>query len=114
MKNKFSGKSDKLNENKIIEKALKTGGFLFPETVEEVLEFERLFGTTEVILPPELDEPKFLNSKFTNGNVIVMKTPCNNFAMAAREASSKLPKEIEDKIIQDIKKAQLKDGRKRK
>lgn len=96
-------------QDKMIENALKTSGFLFPETVEEVKEFERIFGTTEVILPAELQEPTFLYSESEKrGHSKVVKFPSENFAMAAREGLSTLPKEIQEKIIKDIKKTERK------
>lgn len=97
---------DKSNGNqmgKAIEQSIKTNGFLFPETVEEVKEFERIYGTTDVIVPEVLQEPMFLFSKVeTAKNSKVIKFPSENFAMAAREGTKSLPKEIQQKIINDI------------
>lgn len=60
MKKRQSDNSKSNQQEKMIEQALKTSGFLFPETVEEVKEFERIYGTTDVILPVELKEPTFI------------------------------------------------------
>lgn len=115
MKKRISDKSKSNQQEKMIEQALKTGGFLFPETVEEVKEFERIYGTTDVILPAELQEPTFLYSKSGKGNSSkVVKFPSENFAMAAREGSSELPKEIQQKIIKDIKNVERKVKKKKK
>ena len=115
MRNKISDKSDNIHENKMIEKALRIGGFLFPETIEEVKEFENLFGTTDVILPSELDVPTFLYSESEKANNSkIVKSPCENFAMAAREGASKLPEDIQKKIIEDIKAVEVKRERKKK
>lgn len=109
MKKRQSDNSDSNQQNKMIENALKTGGFLFPETVEEVKEFERIYGSTDVILPAELQEPTFISSKLDKGNSLkVVKFPSENFAMAAREGKSDLPKEIQQKIIKDIKNVEKK------
>lgn len=86
----------------LIEKTLRTGGFLFPETAEELKEFELIFGNTNVILPEELQNPAFLNfikkkstkSKFNSSNSL-------NRAMAARAGSDFLPAEIQKKMEKD-------------
>jgi len=83
MKNRISDDSNNNLQEKMIEQALKTGGFLFPESIEEVKEFERIYGTTDVILPVELQEPTFLYSKSDIGNYFEnIKSPGENFAMA--------------------------------
>lgn len=106
---KKANNSQNDQQEKMIEKALNTGGFLFPQTVDEVKEFERIYGTTNVILPLELQEPDFLNPESENkGKTKVLKFPSENFAMAAREGSSKLPAEIQQKIIHDIKNSHTK------
>jgi len=113
MKKRISNNSENNQQHKTIENALKTGGFLFPETAEEVKEFERIYGTTDVILPAELQEPTFLYSKSEKGyNSKVVKFPSENFAMAAREGSNELPKEIQQKIIKDIRNADSKRQKK--
>lgn len=115
MKKIISDKFKSNQQEKMIEQALKTSGFLFPETVEEVKEFERIYGTTDVILPAELQEPTFLYSKSERGNSSkVVKFPSANFAMAAREGKSDLPKEIQQKIIKDIKNIEKKVKKKKK
>lgn len=111
MKKKTNNSNDD-QQDKMIEKALSTGGFLFPTTVDEVKEFERIYGTTNVILPLELQEPNFLNAA-AESNTKVIKFPSENFAMAAREGSSKLPSELKDKIIQDIKNSITKKKKKK-
>jgi hypothetical protein len=115
MNKRISNKSVNSQQNKLIEQALKTNGFLFPTTVEEVNEFERIYGTTDVILPCELQEPFFLpsTSKKRSG-YIVEKIPADNFAMAAREGSTELPKEMKRKIINDIREAQSKRKKEKK
>jgi hypothetical protein len=112
---KKANNSQNDQQEQMIEKALNTGGFLFPKTVDEVKEFERIYGTTNVILPLELQEPDFLNLELENKTKTkVVKFPSENFAMAAREGSSKLPSEIQQKIIQDIKNSHSKKKKKRK
>lgn len=105
-------KSNQNQQEKMIDYALKTGGFLFPQTVEEVEEFERIYGNTDVILPIELNDLTFYKESEKSENVIRM---CNDkFAMAAREGISKLPKEIQQKIIDDIMNSENKGKKKKK
>jgi len=113
MKRKCSEAFEDSQQIKMIEKALKTGGFIFPDTVEQVLEFERLYGTTDIILPYELQEPSFLYSetKINHGSKNV-STHAENFAMAARSGSKEMPKEIQQQIIADIKKVESRRKRK--
>ncbi|MDP2174943.1 MAG: hypothetical protein Q8K70_03430 [Bacteroidota bacterium] len=114
MKKRINDKSKCNQQEKMIEQTLKTSGFLFPETVEEVKEFERIYGSTDVILPAELHEPTFLYTKSGIGNSSkVVKFPSANFAMAAREGKSDLPNEIQQKIIKDIKDAERKIKKKK-
>ena len=101
-------------QEKAIEKALFTGGFLFPQTVDEVKEFERIYGTTDIILPIELQEPEFLDGELSSNSTRVLKFPAENFAMAAREGSSKLPTEIKQKILKDIKDSESSKRKKKK
>lgn len=110
MKTTNADKSKDNQQNKLIETTLKTSGFLFPKTVEEVKEYERVYGTTDVILPLELEEPTFLYTKSEEAqNLNLEILPSDNFAMAAREGlSNNLPDEIQQKIIEDIKKAEQK------
>jgi hypothetical protein len=104
MSKRNSAKSNNNLLDKVIEQTLKTEGYLFPETIEEVKEFERIFGTTEMILPTELQEPTFLYLKSKgSSNTKESKLSCENFAMAAREGTPMLSKEIHKKIITDIK-----------
>jgi hypothetical protein len=114
MKKRIRDNSEDNQQNKMIEKALKTGGFLFPETVEEVKEFERIYGSTDVILPVELQEPTFLYSKSEKASSSkFLKFPSENFAMAARQGSSHLPVEVQEKIIIDIKSTESKRKKKK-
>jgi hypothetical protein len=114
MKKKLRINPEENQQNKMVENALRTSGFLFPETVEEVLEFERIYGTTDVILPTELQEPTFLyeKSEKAHGSKSV-KFHSENFAMVAREGSFNLPQEIKQKIIKDIKNTKLRRKKKK-
>lgn len=104
---------DNLQE-KIIEKAIRTGGFAFPKTISEVKEFERIYGTTDVILPIELQDTGFLYSQSNQINKTKTETfECDNLAWAAREASCLLPEEIKKKMAEDRKKADIKRKRKK-
>ena len=89
-------------KDKMIQQALRTGGFLFPETPEEVVEFEKRFGHTDVILPEDLRE-----APLPNKNSALKLTPREkkeNLAMAAREGSQ-LPDEVIKKMKEDREKA---------
>src|SRR5690348_8400078 len=94
-------------KEKMIEETLRTGGYLFPETVSEVKEFEKLFGTTNVSLPEDLKTPDFIDKnqvkKSIRSKVPVSKN--DNFAVAARDGAPTLPKEILDRMEADRKKA---------
>jgi hypothetical protein len=104
MNNPSKNESHSPKKNKLIEKALRVGGYSFPQTIDEVSEFERLYGTTDVILPPELQEPFFLYAHFElNPKINASPDQKTAISMAAREGSSILPVEIKSRIIQDIK-----------
>jgi hypothetical protein len=100
--------SNNPEKNKLIEKALRIGGYSFPQTIDEVAEFERLFGNTDILLPPELQDPCFLYAILDN-NQEARAQKNNTFAMAARHGSSDLPDDIITKIIEDIKQESSKD-----
>src|SRR5262245_26443855 len=93
----------------LIEKALRYGGYSFPQTIDEVSEFERLFGSTDVLLPPDLQEPFFLYAMLdSNPESNKMEDQRAKFSLAAREASSQLPEDIVNKIIRDIQSEEAK------
>lgn len=77
----------------LIQIALRTGGFLFPETPEEVIEFEKQFGNTDLVLPEDLNKPSFLNPKISTLIKKKRLTANENLAMAARKGSQ-LPEQI--------------------
>jgi hypothetical protein len=93
----------------MIEKAFRTGGFIFPETVDEVKEFERIYGRTDVILPAELQNLDFLYSQFKKSSkkkITIIHS--ENLAMAAREGNDQLPDEIKNLMAEHRKKADSK------
>jgi hypothetical protein len=93
----------------IIQKALKTGGFLFPETVDEVIEFEKSFGNTDVILPEDLQQPLFLeviSKKASKAKIIPLHE--EKLALAARDGSAQITEEVRKKMETDRKKADAK------
>ena len=95
-------------QDKMIEKALRTSGFLFPKTIDEIKEYEKIYGTTSVILPPDLESPEFIyNKKKIAGKILKLHTE-DNFAMAAREGKKGMPEEIKNKILSDIDASQKK------
>ena len=107
MKKNFKNNSQKHQQEKIIEKALRTGGFIFPETVDEVKEFERIFGSTDVIIPDELKVPNFLSSASPlNLSPKISTIKSDNFAIAAREGTKEeLPEFIKKRMEEGRKKA---------
>lgn len=114
MKRTIAALPNTSHEEKILRKALRTGGFVFPETVDEVNEFERIYGATDVILPAELESANFLISqspKIRKGHVV--KLHVENLAMAAREGSTSLPDEIKKMMAEDRKKADAKRKRRK-
>src|SRR5258706_15283221 len=98
--------SAETQKEQMIQDALRTGGFLFPQTVSEVEKFEKSFGTTEVPLPAHLKVPNFLKKTKSNKAIPSNITAVNseNFAVAAREGAPKLPMEILQKMEEDRKK----------
>lgn len=109
--------SKKINEkeqDKMIEKALRTSGFLFPKTVDEIKEYERIYGTTSVILPPDLESPDFLyNKKKTTGKILKLHAE-DNFAMAARDGKLEMSEKIKNKILSDIDASEKKQKKNKK
>ena len=95
----------KSKQERLIEKALRSGGFLFPVTIEEVKEFERIYGTTDVLLPDELREPTFLDNKVENQILKINAVKKPAFALAARGATVQLSDEVKKKMAQDRRKA---------
>lgn len=107
MKNELNLENQNSKHESIIQHALKTGGFLFPESVEEVEAFERAFGSTDFILPEELQEPVFLYAS----DIEVSKACLANnelIAMAAREGKD-LPDHIKIKMKREREEARHKN-----
>lgn len=105
-------KADSNEQEKMIEKALRTSGFLFPKTIEEIKEYERIYGTTDVILPPDLQAPTSPTTNSKRESKVINLS--ENFAMAAREGKNQLSKATEKKIISDIKAAEKSKKHKKK
>jgi hypothetical protein len=53
-------KEKKANTKKSLTTLLKEGGFVLPTTEEEIVKHEEKFGSTDVILPEEIDSPDFI------------------------------------------------------
>jgi hypothetical protein len=99
------------HQENIIGKTFRAGGFLFPETVDEVKVFEQIYGATDVILPQELQEPSFLYSNQKKKlNAYFIADCSENLALAAREGSHKLPADIQKRMEDD----RIKEDAKRK
>lgn len=113
MKKNKSDNSKAIQE-KMIEQALRTGGYVLPTSDDEVKEFERIYGTTDVILPEELQEPTFLYSNpKKKHSAKVKELHSNDFAMAARQGAENLPDEIKKRMEQDRRKTDARRKRKK-
>ncbi|MGZ3858140.1 MAG: hypothetical protein ACXVMS_01325 [Flavisolibacter sp.] len=105
MNRKTNQPKESLHHEELIQKVLKSNKKLFPETVEEVMEFEQKYGTTDIILPEELQEPTFLYS-FEEADVI--NTPFQYVtAVAARNENEEIPGDIRKRMDEDRKKAKV-------
>ena len=98
MKKSIENNIDESKKEKIIQQALRTGGYLFPETPEEVSEFEKRFGNTDMIIPEELHEAPHPKVRQLKTSKISKKD--ENLAFAAREGS-RLPDSILKKMKED-------------
>jgi hypothetical protein len=105
MENKKKGSPNEKDQKVDLEYLLRTNGYLFPETVNEVSEYERRFGDTDIILPDEMQEPTFLEkalAKLPNNNLKAILPEKDNFAVAARsQKGSHLPEHIKKKMEDD-------------
>lgn len=95
-------KNSNLQNEKIIQKALRIGGFVIPQTPDEVEDYEKQFGNTEIILPDRLKNLDFMDSNVAE---VIPKEKQKiasrpTIAMAAREGSE-LPQEILDRMKLD-------------
>ncbi len=109
MNTEINNNYNESEQEKIIEIAFRAGGFLFPETVEEVKEFEKNYGNTDVILPTALQYPTFLDILNLNKLNKIVEFPLENLAMAARaENKNQLPKNILDLMAEDRKQSDTK------
>ncbi|MCW3120130.1 MAG: hypothetical protein JWM28_4212, partial [Chitinophagaceae bacterium] len=73
-------------------------------TVNEVSEYERTFGDTDIILPDDMQEPTFLEKALSRFSVQEQKatTEPENYALAARqEKGEQLPAHIKKKMDND-------------
>lgn len=99
MKKQISPKNRDSKNEEIIQYALKSGGFLFPTTNNEVDNYELIFGSTDVILPEELQEPDFL---FNNsGKKLINDESRETIAMAARDGIHAIPEHIQKRMKQE-------------
>jgi len=94
-------------KEKMIQDAMRAGGFVFPQTVSEVETFEKSFGATDVTLPEHLQMPDFIASNHPpkTAKATIVPIQQDNFAMAARDGASKLSDEVLKKMKEDRKKA---------
>lgn len=113
MTNKTSKKTVKSIASKKeseLETALKSFGYLFPETDEEIDAFEEMHGNTEVVLPEHLENWNSLKRKNNNKGKVINLNPVEEeqnsvIAYAAREGQNSLPDFIKEKMTSDKKAA---------
>ena len=82
-------KEKKANTKKSLTTLLKEGGFVLPTTDEEIIKHEEKFGSTDILLPEEIDNPDFIftnlenpvskknKSLRTKGKVVSLDQPSN-------------------------------------
>lgn len=95
-------KGNNHSQESIIQKTLRTSGFIFPETPEEVNEFENQFGTTDVDVPNQLKDLSFMDNRTSSklSKVLDNKFSITNLAMVAR-GGMELPNDIIEKMKND-------------
>ncbi len=114
MPNNLRGQSNQNNQQDLHKKDIKVSGFSFPQTVDEVIEFERIYGRTDFILPDELQDMKFHYDKKSNSFKAQKIKKSGKFAMAAREGTEILPMKVKKQIMLDIQKVKAKKKQKSK
>lgn len=95
-----------------VSKGLKSLGYAFPETDEQMSVFEKRIGTHS--LPEEFQSPDFVFKNERKAPVISFQKQINeaaesNWAIAARDGKS-LPPEILSKMNKDKENARLKNN----
>lgn len=90
-------------QERLIEKVLKSNKKIFPETIEEVMAFEKMYGSTDITLPENLQHPTFLFTfKEIEGPTLDKRSVS---AVAARNEGLEISSEIKQKMAEDRKKA---------
>ncbi|RIH66187.1 hypothetical protein D1164_04555 [Mariniphaga sediminis] len=112
MKKQSNSKYQDSQKEMNIQRALRTGGFLFPENVDEVEEYELLYGNTDFILPEELQEPVFLDTKKSEDIIFPDTTNTVRVTMAARDGKNFIPEHIKEKMKQERDIARSKKNKK--
>ena len=91
----------------------KSNGYLFPQTVEEVIEFERIYGRTDVILPDDLQYGQIEFNPVEKSFAFVKGSTKPRLSMAARDGAKVLPIEIIRQMEEDVNKFEEKKKKKR-
>src|SRR5689334_3658612 len=69
---KTKGKAEKkdltLEERSKLQSDLRKFGYLLPTSEEEVEEFDKIFGKTQIMFPDRLNEPRFLSKQERKNN----------------------------------------------
>lgn len=105
--NKQTKKSIATKKSSELKADLKSFGYMFPETEDELDAFEEMYGNTEIELPEHLKDLNFLNKKkeSNNGKIITLnpsqEDSINVIAYAAREGQDILPDYIKRRMAND-------------
>lgn len=75
--------------------ALKSYGYLFPETIKEVERFEKLYGDTEITIPSDIELPKIIK-KLNNQSLedVDFNLSMNKAAFSSNNDSFNLPGDL--------------------
>ncbi len=93
-----------------IEKALRSYGYLFPQSDEEIESLDKIIGSTASLLPESLIDTTFLFSKAKKEEAKVISLHVVNSedyyhqAYAARDGQDSISLETSSKMDEDIKK----------
>lgn len=93
-----------LTQEEVIEKVLKSNKKLFPETIQEVMEYEAKYGSTDITLPESLQNPTFIYT-MPQLDSVSFQTDAIISAVAARNEGIELTPEIKKRMGIDRKNA---------
>lgn len=107
-KKTISSESDK---KRSFEKALRSLGYLFPETEEEIKNLEEIIGSTNIPLPESLKDASFLFAEKKEANIVPLFTKTEEYSKLLY-AGQKKPNTSFSKSAKDLKKKSEKNKKK--